>query len=60
MTIKAYSRTNLAQSRSFAKMLEAAIRKYHNRSIETAQIVMELIELAKKLRADRIVERNWD
>jgi len=32
-------------------MLEEAIRKYQNRSIETAQIIAELIELTKEMRA---------
>lgn len=48
--IKARARRNLVQSRSFAEMLEAAIRKYQNRSIETAQVISELIELAKEMR----------
>lgn len=40
----------LVQSRSFAEMLEATIRKYQNRTIEAAQVIAELIELAKKMR----------
>jgi type I restriction enzyme R subunit len=43
-------RTNLVQSRSFAQMLEAAIRRYQNRAIETAQVIEELIALAKEMR----------
>jgi len=48
--IKTRSRKNLVQSRSFAEMLEEAIRKYQNRSIESAQVIAELIELAKEMR----------
>ncbi len=48
--IKTRSRKNLVQARSFAEMLEEAIRKYQNRSIETAQVIAELIELAKEMR----------
>jgi type I restriction enzyme R subunit len=48
--IKTRSKKNVVQSRSFADMLEASIRKYQNRSIETAQVIAELIELAKKMR----------
>lgn len=48
--IKTYSRSNLTQSRSFSQMLEQTIKKYQNRSIETAQIMAELIELAKEIR----------
>jgi type I restriction enzyme R subunit len=32
-------------------MLEGAVRKYHNRAVETAQVIEELIELAKDMRA---------
>lgn len=32
-------------------MLEAAIRKYQNRAIETTQVIIELIELAKEMNA---------
>ena len=37
------------QSKKFSELLEAAIIKYQNRSIETTQVIMELIELAKKI-----------
>jgi len=49
--IKAVSRRNLVQSRSFAQMLDQSINKYHNRSIEAAQVIEELIELAKEMKA---------
>lgn len=48
--IKTYSRNNLTQARSFSQMLEQTIKKYQNRSLETAQIMAELIELAKEIR----------
>jgi type I restriction enzyme, R subunit len=48
--IKANSRKNVVQSRSFAEMLEKTIRKYQNRAIEAAQVIEELIELAKEMR----------
>jgi type I restriction enzyme R subunit len=48
--IKARSRKNLTQARSFAEMLERAIRAYQNRSLETAQIIGQLIELAREMR----------
>jgi type I restriction enzyme R subunit len=48
--IKSRSRTNIVQARSFAEMLEAAIRKYQNRAIETAQVIEELIQLAKDIK----------
>ncbi|NNM85313.1 MAG: type I restriction endonuclease subunit R [Phycisphaerales bacterium] len=49
--IKARLRRNVVQGRSFAEMLEESIRRYQNRSIEAAQVISELIELARQMRA---------
>ncbi len=43
-------RKNIVQTRSFAEMLEQTIRRYQNRSIEAAQVIEELIELAREMR----------
>lgn len=43
-------RKNIVQARSFAEMLEQAIRRYQNRAIEAAQVIEELIALAKEMR----------
>jgi len=48
--IKVRSRKNVVQARSFAEMLEQTIIKYQNRSIEAAQVIEELIGLAKEMR----------
>jgi type I restriction enzyme R subunit len=48
--IKARSMRNAVQARSFAELLEKSIRRYKNRAIETAQIIEELIEMARKIR----------
>jgi len=48
--IKTRGRKNIVQSRSFSEMLETAIRRYQNRAIETAQVIEELIALAKDMR----------
>lgn len=48
--IKGYARTNLMQSRSFAQMLDDSIRRYQNRSVETATVIAELVTLAKQMR----------
>ncbi|MBF0320004.1 MAG: type I restriction endonuclease subunit R [Nitrospirae bacterium] len=45
--IRAFAKKNIVLGRSFAEMLERSIRKYHNRAIETAKIIEELIALAK-------------
>jgi type I restriction enzyme R subunit len=49
--IKTRSRRNVVQARSFTELLERAVRKYQNRAIETAQVIEELIALAKDMRA---------
>ena len=43
-------RKNVVQARSFAEMLELTLRRYQNRAIETAQVIEELIQLAKDMR----------
>lgn len=48
--IKARFRKNLIQARSFREMLENSLNRYQNRSIETAQVIRELIELAQEMR----------
>lgn len=47
--IRAFARRNLVRSLKFSEMLENSILKYQNRAIETAQVIFELIELAKKM-----------
>jgi len=49
--IKVRSKRNVVQARSFADLLEQAIKKYQNRAIETAQVIEELIGLAKDMRS---------
>ena len=44
------NRKNLMQARSFSEMLERSLRRYQNRSIEAAQVIEELIRLAKEMR----------
>lgn len=43
-------RKNVVQARSFTEMLERTLRRYHNRSVEAAQVIEELIHLAKEMR----------
>ncbi|MBI3977960.1 MAG: type I restriction endonuclease subunit R [Chloroflexi bacterium] len=49
--LKLRRKRNLVQARSFSEMLEQTIRRYQNRSVEAAQVIAELIELAKAMRA---------
>jgi type I restriction enzyme R subunit len=48
--IKSRSKRNVVQARSFSAMLEEAIRRYQNRAVETAQVIEELIRLAKEMK----------
>jgi type I restriction enzyme, R subunit len=48
--IKVRSRKNVVQAKSFAEMLDQAVRKYQNRAIEAAQVIEEMIGLAKDMR----------
>ena len=42
-------RKNVVQARSFAEMLEQTLRRYQNRAIEAAQVIEELIRLAREI-----------
>ena len=44
-------RQNVVQARSFGEMLEATLRRYQNRAVEAAQVIEELIGLAREMRA---------
>ena len=48
--IKVQMRQNLVQSRRFLEMLEDAVLKYRNRSLEAAEVIEELVRLAKEMR----------
>ena len=43
-------RKNVVQARSFTEMLEQTIRRYQNRAVEAAQVIEELIGLARQMR----------
>lgn len=51
--LRMMTKQNLVKSRSFAQMLEETIRKYQNRTIEAAQVIAELLELAKKIKLEK-------
>ncbi|MGH7288895.1 MAG: DUF3387 domain-containing protein, partial [Myxococcota bacterium] len=48
--VRSRRRKNVVQARSFAEMLEHAIRRYQSRAIEAAQVIEELIGLARDMR----------
>lgn len=48
--IRSQERTNVVQARRFSEMLEKTIVGYQNRSLEAAEVILELIEMAKAIR----------
>ncbi|MEW6028355.1 MAG: type I restriction endonuclease subunit R [Chloroflexota bacterium] len=48
--LKLRMKKNLVQSRSFTEMLERTIRSYQNRTLESAEVIAELIKLAEEMR----------
>jgi type I restriction enzyme R subunit len=49
--IRSKSRVNVVQTRAFSERLEEAIARYHTNAITTAEVIQELIKLAKDIRA---------
>jgi len=49
--IRTVQRTNVVQSRRFSEQLDEAINRYTNRALTTAEIVAELVKLAKEMKA---------
>lgn len=48
--IRTLRRKNIVQARQFSELLDAAITKYTNRNLSTAEIIAQLVELAKQMR----------
>jgi type I restriction enzyme R subunit len=49
--IKSKFATNIVQQKKFSEMLSNVITRYQNRSIETAQVMEELVDMAKKFKS---------
>jgi type I restriction enzyme R subunit len=54
--IKSRFAGNVVQARKFSDLLGDVVKRYQNRAIETAQVIEELIAMAKKFRA--VAERG--
>lgn len=50
--IRAIKHSNVVQNRKFSEMLDEAINRYNNRSLSSAEIIAELVQLAKQIRDD--------
>jgi type I restriction enzyme, R subunit len=51
--IRSRSKTNVVETKRFSERLEIAIARYHTNAISTAEVLQELIDLAKEVRAAR-------
>lgn len=62
--IKERFKRNIVESKEFSVMLENALNKYNNRTITTAMVIEELIELAKKIHEAKnrgqVLNLNYD
>ncbi|MCE5360886.1 MAG: type I restriction endonuclease subunit R [Acidithiobacillus sp.] len=54
--IKARARNNVVQEKKYGDRLLETLRRYHNRAIETAQVIEELIQMAKEFQ--QVLERE--
>ena len=52
--IRSRSQVNVVQTKAFSDRLEEAIARYHTNAITTAEVIQELIELAKEIREARM------
>ncbi|MGY1814341.1 type I restriction endonuclease subunit R [Blastococcus sp. SYSU D00820] len=50
--LKTIAKRNLITERKFSEMLERAMRSYTNRSLDAAEVIAELVQLAKQMRAE--------
>nr|WP_241524641.1 DUF3387 domain-containing protein [Halomonas sulfidaeris] len=50
--IKAKTRNNVVQEKKYADRLQETLRRYNNRGIETAQVIEELIAMAKQFQKE--------
>ena len=51
--IRSRSKANIVETRAFSQRLEDAVARYHANAITTAEVLQELIELARDIRAAR-------
>jgi type I restriction enzyme R subunit len=51
--VRSQAKRNVTQSRAFSERLEAAIARYHANALTTAEVLEELIRLARDIRAAR-------
>jgi type I restriction enzyme R subunit len=52
-SIRSRSKTNIVQTKAFSERLENAVARYHANAITTAEVLQELIDLAKDIRTSK-------
>jgi type I restriction enzyme R subunit len=50
--VKARMKTDVVSEKKYSDRIMETLRKYHNRAIETAQVIEELIQIAKEIETD--------
>lgn len=50
--VKTRFKTNIVKQKRFSELLQASLNKYTNRAIEAAQVIEELIAMAKQFREE--------
>jgi len=58
--IKARMKTDVVSEKKYSDRIMETLRKYHNRAIETAQVIEELIKMAKDMEADLVEAEKLD
>jgi DNA replicative helicase MCM subunit Mcm2 (Cdc46/Mcm family) len=48
----------LQKDKSFTDVLDKTIKKYINKSVKAIQVIKELIELARKIREEKSIEKQ--
>ncbi len=56
--IKGRMKTDVVSEKKYSDRILETLRKYHNRAIETAQVIEELIQMAKDMQADADLAAN--
>lgn len=56
--VKARMKTYVVSEKKYSERILETLRKYHNRAIETAQVIEELIQMAKDMAADAELAAN--
>lgn len=52
--VKAIGKRNVVAGRRFSEMLAEALRRYQNRTIDAAQVIAEIVEIAKAIQEQRL------